>query len=318
VLFVPARTGTVGIVAEPSFGLGGNPVMAIRATTLTPEDVVVHQKAKGHRRAPVRSVRHVITSLHSLITLEGPIACDYIGYLLNGVLGDVSSVGVNPTTWSFALQNSKLQQPYSYAVTVADALGSLTYKGCKVADLTLTFQPGELAQYKAQLIGLPPTVGSVSVPAVSPELPLQGWNGTCLVGGSVVQATDASFQLSRSAIPKRTVTGNLAPWLHQLDDMSMRAQMHAVAQTDSLRQQYAAGQSTSFDMNHTFGTGVGARQLRIHCSTATFTKVTRTYSGKWVELDITADIDANQFDLGESGGWSPVKVTLKNQVTSGY
>jgi hypothetical protein len=59
------------------------------------------------------------------------------------------------------------------------------------------------------------------------------------------------------------------------------------------------------------------RQVGLHCSKAFLTTVNRTYGSRWVELTVNFTTDGNTTDVGASGGYSPIKATIKNTVGAG-
>jgi hypothetical protein len=111
--------------------------------------------------------------------------------------------------------------------------------------------------------------------------------------------------------------GSVAPWTQWSDALTVTGKASLVAANDTYRADLLAGTTVALDLNFSTGAGAGQRALQLHCTTATFTTVNRTYGQKWVQLDVAWQADANTTDVGASGGRSPIKATLRNAVASG-
>jgi hypothetical protein len=118
-------------------------------------------------------------------------------------------------------------------------------------------------------------------------------------------------------VPKRNVTGALAPYLQRSDVLTVTGQLTLAVVADTYHQDQLAGTAVALDLNYSRGAGASLRQLVVHCSKAYFTAAPRDYGKKWIELAAAFRADGNTTDVGASGGYSPAKVTLKNAVASG-
>lgn len=313
-----AQLLAVGISKEASYGVGAAPTLLLPVSPPSVADTPGWGVDGGWRVAPAVSFGRVVTSQASALTLAGDLFPDGIGFALAGVLGDVGFAAGTPNVWTMALLNSGAQQPPSYQVVVADPTGQLSYAGCKVAALTIGYDPDALLSWSADLVGQPGAVSAWTMPGPGSELPVAGWRGVATIGGTLQGGVmSASVALTRGVTAKRNVTGMLAPALQRSELLSVSGQITVVAQTDSFRQQANAGTVTSIDLAFSYGVGAAQRALTLHCSTAYLSSVVRSYGNKWIELDIGFDADANTTDVGASGGWSPIKATLKNAVASG-
>lgn len=315
----PARLVTVGLVKEGSYGAGGAPAQLLRCT-VSPVDQVGFQVDTGWRGAAVATFGRVVASIDAGLRLSGPLATDSFGYLLAGALGDVTVTGPpSPYIWSMSVQNAGTQQSSSYAVAVVDPTGPLTFPGCVVRDLEVAFGAEELVTWQATLAGLVPTTGAVTMPAASGDLPLPAWTGRVQIAGVTTTAVlDGKISLKRAVTAKRRVDGSLSPWLQRQEPLEVSGTLTVVAQDDTLRQGFISGAQTSLDVVFATGAGAATRSLQLHCSAVTWSGVTRSYGGKFVELAGSFVADGNAADVGASGGWSPIKATLLNGVASGY
>ena len=203
-------------------------------------------------------------------------------------------------------------------MTTNDPIGQLQYAGCKFASVTLTLDPTGLLTWQGVLAGLPSSASAASMPAPSSELPLPGWAAVVTIAGvTETRLVAGTITLARQIVPKRNVTGQLAPYLQRTDVLAVTGQLTLAVVADTYHQDHLAGTPVALDFNYSRGAGAGLRQLVVHCSKAYFTASPRDYGKKWIELAATFKADHNTSDVGASGGYSPAKVTLKNAVASG-
>jgi len=314
----PSQLVQVGIVKEAAYGAGGAPSLLLPSTAPSGQDKPGLMADAGWRGAPATAYQQIVGPLASALTLGGPVFMDGIGFPLAGLLGDVAFAGGTPNTWTMACLNSGTQQPPSYAVTIGDPIGKVQYPGCRFASLDLAFDPNQLLSWSATLAGLPGVVSAVAMPALSAEKVTAGWVGVAKVGGVVeARVLTATMKIARSVLAKRNVTGQLAPYLQRSEELTVSGAMTLVAATDAYRQDLLAGTTVAVELSFATGAGAAARQLLLHCSAATLTQADRAYGQRWIELDLAFTTSFNTSDVGASGGYSPIKATVKNAVASG-
>ncbi|HEY3718366.1 MAG TPA: phage tail tube protein [Jatrophihabitantaceae bacterium] len=314
----PSGLVVVGIAKEPAYGTATVPVMYLPVAPPAPGDVHTPIPDTGWRSSAVDSYGHQPGPLEGAVALAGPVFADTIGFALAGVLGDVTSAGSNPTTHTMAALNSGEQQPPSYTVTTSDPVGALAWAGSKFASLTLSATADGALTWAGQVHSQAAAAATTPAAAYTALSQFAGWRGVVQLGGATdtrVESLDVT--LARTVTAKRNVDGARAPWLQRSGPLSVAGAMTIVMASDTYRQQYVNGTVTSVDINYQQGAGTGLQQIKLHCSTVTFTNVARTYSGSWVELAVAWTADANTADVGASGGYSPVKATLKNLVAAG-
>lgn len=314
----PAGLVVVGIAKEPAYGTATVPAMYLPVAQPGPADLHTPIPDDGWRSSAVESYAHQPGPLEGAVDLAGPVFADTIGFALAGILGDVASAGSNPTTHTMAVVNTGEQQPPSYTITTSDPVGALAWAGAKFASVTLSATADGVLTWVGQAHSQ--AAAAATTPAAAPTALSQfaGWRGVVQLGG----ATDARVEsldvtLARAVTAKRNVDGARAPWLQRTGPLSVVGTMTIIMASDTYRQQYVNGTVTSVDINYQQGAGAGLQQVKLHCSTVTFTNVARSYSGSWVELAVAWTADANTTDAGASGGLSPVKATLKNLVAAG-
>jgi hypothetical protein len=316
--FYPSRLLQVGIGKETTYAVAVTPAYTIPAAGVTAPDNVGLLSDAGWRGAPANSYGETAGPLDSSVTIGGPIYPDTIGYPLAGVLGDVAFAGGSPNTWTAALLNSGTQQPPSYTLTVADPIGQLAYAGCKFQRVQLVLSPDALLTWTGTVAGLVSAAASVSMPAATSELPLAGWQGVVTIAGVTdTRLLSADITIDRTIVPKRNVDGSQGPYLQRSDVLAVTGNLNFAVVADTYHQDQLAATAVALDLNFSRGAGAGLRQLLLHMSKAYFVAAPRSYGNKWIELAAAFRADHNSTDVGASGGYSPMKVTVKNTVGSG-
>jgi hypothetical protein len=315
----PAAHLYAGIAKEATYGVPVVPAYTVPVLSMGAVDTHTPLADQAWRALPVDAFGHVPGPLEGAVTLGGNAHPDTIGYPIAGVLGDVASAGAAPTTWTAALLTTGTQQPPSYTITTVDPIGALAWPGAKFTSLALSATAAGTLQWAASASSLDAV--SVATPAAAPTAigMLAAWRGTVQLGGVQVYALASSLTITRAVAAKRTVDGTRQPYLQRAGTISVAGQLQLLLPSaDTYRGLYAAGTSTSIDLNYAQGAGAAAVQVRAHCSQVTLTDVHRDYaSGKYLQLSVSFVADANTTDAGASGGQSPVKVTLQNAVPAG-
>jgi hypothetical protein len=315
---VPVQLLQVGLALETSYGVGVAPVTSLKWTQCQATDSNPLGKDQSWRGSAADCYDHEAGVLASAAQLAGPVFADSIGYLLAGILGDYVFTAGTPNSHVFALGNAGTQQPPAYTLTTREPVGGLQRAGCKLSDLTFDIDAENPLQYQAALVGLASTTTANTPPAVSTEKLLPSWTVAATIGGSSEpRLMSASVVFARPVDTKRNSDGTQAPWLQRSGPLAVTGDVELAITTDAYRAGFLASTTTSIDLNYQAGAGATLRQLKLHCSQVAITDLTRDYGGKWVALKFSWEAEANTSDAGVSGGKSPIKVTLKNQVGSG-
>ena len=316
--FYPARLVQVGIGKETAYGTPVAPAFLIPVSSVIGPDNVGLLPDAGWRGAPADSYNEIAGALDSTVSIGGPVYPDTIGYPLAGILGDVAFAGGSPNTWTAAVLNSGTQQPPSYTLTVADPIGKLAYSGCKFTRVQLALSPSALLTWSGTVAGLVSASSASSMPAPSSEVPLAGWQGVITIAGSTeTRLLSADITIDRTVVGKRNVDGSQGPYLQRADILAVAGNLNFAVVADTYHQDHLAGTAVTLDLAFSRGAGAGLRQLALHCSEAYLTASPRGYGSKWIELAASFTADYNTTDIGASGGYSPIKATIKNTVASG-
>lgn len=315
---VPVQLAQVGLGLESVYGTAVTPVTGLSWSQCQAVDNNPLSKDQSWRGSAADCYHHETGVLDSAVQLAGPVFADGIGYFLAGVLGDYVFTGGTPNSHVFALRNTGTQQPPSFTVTTKEPVGGLARPGCKVSALTISVNADAPLQYQASLAGLVSATTANTVPAVSAEKLMPSWVVAATIGGSSeTRLMSASVAFTRPVEAKRNTDGTQAPWLQRSGPLSVTGDVEVAITTDAYRAGFLSGATTSIDLNYQLGAGATLRQLKLHCSQVAITNLTRDYGGKWVAIKFSWEAEANTSDAGASGGSSPIKVTLKNQVGSG-
>jgi hypothetical protein len=314
----PVQHVTVGIAKEPSFGTVTAPAYFIPALAPTATDIHNPVPDVGWRGPAADGFGHVPGILEGDLALGGNVHADTIGYALAGILGDAVAAGSGPTTWTIAVNNTLTEEP-SYTVTITDPVNSRQWAGAKFAALVLSSTAAGALTWTSKLTSLPSVIGTAPATSYTGVGILAGWRLAAQIGGAAVASVlSSTVTITRATVPKRNTDGSRSPYLIHSGICSVAGTLQLIMQTDTYRALYVAGTSTSIDLNYAQGAGAGATQTRIHCSDVTLTKVAPDYAtGAFQQVKVDWKADYNTTDVGASGGWSPVKVTLQNAVGTG-
>lgn len=222
-----------------------------------------------------------------------------------------------PFTASMALYNGTTGQPPSYTVTDWYSANGRQYPGCVFSGASFKFAGSGLISYSASLVGLP----SVSLNGTKPQAsytsvrPLSGWLGVVQIGGTTVKTVlDLSVDLKRKAAPINPITGQQAPTSIFAADLSVSGKTTLVMNDDSALLDYLNNTQPPIDINYQVGAGSSATQFRLHLNQAAYTATEIDRSKDFVQTSVTFTAVLNSTDAGLSGGYSPLKATLLNNV----
>ena len=138
---------------------------------------------------------------------------------------------------------------------------------------------------------------------------LNGSASTILASGNCL--------IQRPVEPIFTVDGNQRPYQLFAGAVTVGGSLTMVFESDTELTYYLSNTQPALDIDFTQGTGAGAQEVKLHMTKAAFTVAKIERSKEYIELSATYKGIANTTDIGTSGGYSPIKVTLKNAKASG-
>lgn len=318
----PTYASFLGISApEASFAAGGTPVAFIPVKTMTPSDKLVWLEDDGWRGAPVKSYGRTPGPLYAEYEWAGDVFADSIGYPVVGLLGDVAVTGASaPYTTTVATLCSGNLQPPTYCLTDWNSnITGYQLAGARMSELGLKFSGNGKLEYSAKATVESNTVTATKPSYVNTAVPIiAGWKGVVQLGGtSVGFVVEGEQTIKRAVEVIDAVDGSQAPYYLFAGEVTCDGKITIVMENDTWRANYVAGTVTSLDINYAQGTGTAATQVKTHCSTIAIEDAKVNRGKSYAELELTYVADANSTDVGASGGFSPIKVTLQNANPSG-
>ena len=317
---LPTYRTTLLVAKETAYGTATTGTATIPVTSLTPHDKLTLLKDAGMRGSPVASYGQVVGDLFAELDFGGDVFADTIGYPLVGILGDITTTGATaPYTHSIATLTSGSTQPQSYTFTVEDAVNALQFPGAMMSEVGFKFDGKGKLEYTAKATSLasviqasPPTVSASAVPVQAV------WQGvTTLAGVTTGKVLSGEWNIKRTVEPLKAVDGSQYPFQIWSGEISVDGKLTMVMAADTYRADYTAGTTVSIDVNFQQGAGATATQILLHGTSCTLTDAQKNYGKSYIELDLTFEANANTTDIGASAGYSPMKATLQNAITTG-
>lgn len=309
----------LGIAKEVTPGTPVASTAFIPVTQVTPKDNLTLLEDKGFRGSLVDVYDKIAGPLSATVDLDGDVFPDTIGWPLAGVLGDVTTTGASaPFSHAFAVLNNGTGQPPSYTLNDQYVAGNRQYAGAKFNELGFKFTDDGLLTYSAKAT----TFGSVTAAAPTTSFtaipPMVGWQGAVTIGGIVQTGVlDGEVTIKRTVTVINGIDGTQNPSQLWAGPVQVDGKATLVMEDDTQLTSYLTNGRPAIDFNFTAGAGAAAVQLQLHMSKCSVSAADITRGKDYVEIPITWTALANITDIGTSGGYSPIKVTVKNAVASG-
>lgn len=326
---LPRSRSYLGIAKEtrPTPGSAPTPVAAtdfIPFTSINPLDNVAYLDDKGIRGSMTEEYNVIQGRIHSEFEINGDVFPDTIGYIVSGVLGDVTTTGASaPYTHAISLLNSQASngQPTTYTLSDYYSLGSAStrqYAGAQFASVDFKFTADALLTYTSKAFGYQSVTATNPTPSFSTVAPLPAWTGSVTLGGSASSLlADGNCNISRAVSPIFTVIGNQRPYQLFAGPVTVDGALTLVFESDTELGYYLNNTQPALDIDFTSGAGASAVEVKLHMTKCAFTQAKIDRSKDYIELSVNYKALANTTDVGTSSGYSPIKVTLKNAKASG-
>ncbi|MDX2590986.1 phage tail tube protein [Streptomyces sp. WI03-4A] len=309
----------LGIAKETTPGTPVAATQFIPVTQITPKDNLSLLDDKGYRGALVDVYDQIAGVLSGTVDFDGDVFPDTVGFPLAGLLSDVVTTGASaPFSHVFSVLNSGSGQPTSYTLNDNYVAGNRQYPGAKFSELGFKFTADGLLTYSAKAT----TFGSITAAAPTTSFtaipPMVGWAGVAQIAG-VTQAglLDGEVNIKRSVTIINSVDGTQAPAQLWSGPVQVDGKATLVMEDDTALTQYLTTAKPAIDFTFTSGAGATLVSLKLHMSKCSISAADITRGKDYIEVPITFTALANTTDIGASGGYSPIKVTLQNAVTSG-
>lgn len=326
---LPRSRSYLGIAKEtrPTAGSAPTAVAAtdfIPFTTISPVDVVNYLDDKGIRGSMVEDYDVIQGNIHSEFEFAGDVFADTIGYVVSGVLGDVSTTGASaPFTHVISTLNSQASngQPVTYTLSDYYSLGSTStrqFAGTQFESVDFKFTADALLTYTAKAKAYQSVTAANPTPSFSTVTPLPSWSGIVTLNGTTSAVlADGNCAISRSVEPIFTVDGNQRPYQLFAGAVKTEGALTLVFESDTELNLYLQNTKPALDIDFTQGAGASAQEVKLHMTKCAFTVAKIERGKEYIELSVNYKAMANTTDAGVSAGYSPIKVTLKNAKASG-
>jgi hypothetical protein len=309
----------LGIAKEATFGTAVPPTAFIPVTNVTPKDSVTLLEDKGWRGSMVETYNKIAGPVTATLDFDGDVFPDTLGWMVTGILGDLTTTGASaPFTHAAAVLNSGTGQLPSYTLTDTYSVATRAYAGAKFSELSLKFNADGLLTYSAKATTFGSVTATLPTASFTGVQVQPGWVGVAQIGGvSQTGVLDAEVSIKRPVSIMNTVDGTQAPTNLWSGPVTVDGKMTLIMEDDSQLTNYLTQVQPSLDFNFSQGAGAAATQVKLHMTKVAYSAADISRGKDYVEIPITFEALANSTDIGASGGFSPVKVTIQNAVTSG-
>jgi hypothetical protein len=309
----------LGIAKEITLGTPAAPTAFIPVKPPTVKDNLTLLEDKGLRGSMVDVYGQVAGKLSSEIDFDGDVYPDTVGWLLAGMLGDVTTTGASaPFTHAMSVQNGGTGQPKSYTLTDYYVAGTRAYAGGKFSELGLKFSADAMLTYSAKVMAFGSATATKPTGSFTALPPLASWIGAVSIGGTpLTTVIDGEVNIKRSVTPVQTVSGTQAPIDMWSGPLTVDGKLTVVMDADTQLTNYLTAATPALLINFASGAGASATQVQLQMSSCTYSAAEISRGSDFVELDITFSANANATDIGASGGFSPILATIKNAVATG-
>ena len=321
----------LGIAKETTQGTKVAPTAFIPVAIgkLKAQDLFGELLDDGLRGANVKDYNYIQGRKHSEIEFGGHDFADTIPWAIAGLLGDVTTTGSSaPYTHAISLENSTATgvssanpQPTSFTLTDFYAANVRSYPGCIVHDFTLNFNADGLIEYDAKATGWSSSVPTTPSPSFTVVIPTPVWAATVTLGGTAVSnSVEGNIHMSRPVTPIFGIANTQDPYTVFAGALEVKGQLRFVMEDDTQLTAFLSQDSANLPalvINWAQGSGASATQLQATLSKRAYTVAVIDRSKDFVEIVVDIIGLGNTTDIGTSGGYSPIKWTVKNAIAAG-
>ena len=317
---LPVARQQFGIAKEVTKGTWLTPTFFLALDTFTPEDKYTYLPVTGNRGYMVVDYGEVQGVGTADISMGGAVYADAIGWPLAGLLGDLAVTGtVAPYVNTMSVLNSGTGQPTSHSVThFYDATKSRGYSALQWSEVQIQYTAPALAKFTAKATSLlSAQETNPATPTYTAVMPFAAWQCVCQIGGtSTIVVTDATVTMTRKVEIVNALNGSQAPAQIFVGPLTVAWKISGLADAaDTLLQYALANTQPSVDLTMTQSTSA---ILQVHSTSVALTAAPFKNDKDVIEIDASGTAIANTTDIGASGGYSPVKITLTNSIDGGW
>jgi hypothetical protein len=324
----------IGIAKETTQGTAVQPTQTVLVEKFEPEDQITWLDGKSLRGSMPELYDRIAGPGKVDFSFAGPWFPDTAGFWINNILGDLTTTGAGaPYSHAFSTLNTGASQPGS--LTITDYQGTpatylaRAYAGCCLSELTIKGSAeSSLIMIEGKGTGWPSAIAAAT-PTSSPstEVAMASWRYALGIagvasGGTQVKTTgEFEVTIKRDLQPIFTGQNTSTPYFIQRGKVGVSGKLKFTAAADETPLTYLLS-NTKPQLQLTWNNALsssaaGYRAMTIDCQSAAWktTKIDRGQAA--VGYEVEWDAIANTTNAGASGGYSPVKITLNNAVTSG-
>lgn len=308
----------VGLKKETTPGTPVAVTTFVPANTIASEDVRNYTPDTAMRGSAVAAYNQIPTQGWGTFNFDGPAYLDTIGNVLKGILGAEDLSGAGPYVHVLSVLNSGTYQPPTYTLVDYNGFEARSFpygvfNSCQLtfgADGLLTHQSA--AQCFASSAVTKPTQSFSAVPATA------AYKTVVTIGGSATTLVEnCQLTIARPTNPIIALNASTSPTAIWGGPVSATGQMTVIYTDDTYLTPMLNGTATSVELSLT---DTSTNILDIKCTNGLFTKAPITRNGNGY-MEITVDFEgvANTTDANTAGGgYSPVKATITNSVSTAY
>lgn len=326
---LPRSRSYLGIAKEtrPSPGSAPTAVAAtdfIPFTSISPVDTVNYLDDLGMRGSMVTEYDVIQGQIYSEFEFGGDVFADTVGYMVAGVLGDVTTTGASaPYTHAISTLNSQASngQPVTFTLSDYYSLGTAStrrFAGAQFESIDFKFTADALLTYTAKAKAYQSATAANPTPSFSAVTPLPSWTGVVTLNSTTTATlADGNCLIQRAVEPIFTVDGNQRPYQLFAGAVNVSGALTLVFESDTELGFYLNNTRPPLSIDFTQGAGASAQQVLLNMTKCAFTVAKIERGKEYIELSVNYKALANTTDAGASAGYSPIKVTLKNAKVSG-
>jgi hypothetical protein len=315
---LPVARQQIGIAKEAVKGTWLTSTAFLHLDSFTPEDKITELPVTALVGSMVTDLGMVPGVGTANISVGGGVWVDTIGFAISGVLGDEAVTGVGPYVHTAAVLNSGQGQPTSHSITHNyDATNARGYAGAQWTEVELQYTAEDLLKFTGKITSLLSAHETNPTATYTGVLPVAAWQCACTIGGtSTVVVTEATVTMTRKVTVIKGLDGTQNPSEIFIGPLTVSWKLSGLADAaDTMLGYYLNNTQPAVDLTLTQGaSGI----LEVHSTSVAFTAAPFKADKDILEIDVTGTAIANTTDIGVSGGFSPVKVTLTNAVSTTY
>lgn len=329
----PSQKQFLGLAKETTPGTPVAMTNTFPVDSFEPEDKPTPLIDQALRGSMAEEYNYVQGVKRSEFTGKGPAFLDVLGFLLMNILGDLTTTGASaPFSHAFSLLNSGTAQPST--LTLTDWQGppatnfARQYTGACLSELKISGNAeSDLITAEWKGLGWASNIAAAApTSAPSTALPLAAWRVLHGIGGPASGGTQdvtlGDWELTISRKLKQVFTGQNSqnPYITQRGGLTAAMKLGFAApsnETNSLLALLNNTQPILQIIADNGGAAGAALGITIDVQVGAYESMKIDRGGEIVAYSGNVKPMANTTNAGASGGYSPVKVTLRNAITAG-